>query len=553
MRMPAPTASGEAIVFACELSGFEALVGNALVGGFDGRDRRYLHSYAIGDRRAQLLVSHHEQLHHELHWSTTWGVVAAMAGLLAEAGVDGERLAAVAAAANTACRWVHEVFATTISAGVLGIESSRELLAATPRYAGYLEDGLALGGAERWPWQFRESAMQMLLRSLMQPVELLAVAERGFERVRVRDIAPDGLAPDGRLRAVIGEAGGWWTERFSELLREHPDRGGDRGDSRSRQLPDEPEAMERLKEWEEVVLIPALQDVATERLRRHGIGVLDPSEYLEAVNALTESLLRLGPDDWRVEILAERRPLNAEPLGAEREAIFLHRSRARVELIDQEELARRPTEFLAEAPGIGKHVFALYVLRSVAQQQFVGLEQAGSDGPPLLALVGKVSGDGEGRLVTLVVLRPEITPRQLQDMFTSVPLLALTTLSTTREPHLRERVLELERALVLVDLPLRLQVDAWIESAGRVRFRVISFEGERPLTLIVFRLEELANVWFLAFRGEAGYGELAQLLDRHPERLLPGLELAPDVRAAIVAASQQLLSLWHRFDEMGPE
>jgi len=475
-----------------------------------------------------------------------------MAGLLAGAGVDSDRLAAVAASANSACRWVHEVFATTISAGVMGLASGRELLASTPRYAAYLEDGLVLGGSDSWPWQFRESAMQMLLRSLMQPVELLAVAGAGFEGIRVRDVASELVAPDARLRAVIVDAGGWWDDCFAALLREHPNRGGDHGDALARQIPVDIAAMEELKEWEETVLIPALQEVATDRLAQLGIAVLSPTDYLDTINALTQSLLRLGPDDWQVEILTDRRPMNAEPLGAERETILIYERRARVELIDQSELGRRPTDFLNDAPGIGTHVLALYLLRSVAQQQFSGLEQAGVTGPPLLAIVGPVDRDRDDRLVPLAALTPDITPRQLQDMFTSVPLLTLTTLSTTRESELRDLVLELDRALVIVDLPLRLQVKAWIESAGTVRFRVISLEGDRLVTLIVFRLEDLPDVYFLCFRGEAGYGELAQLLDNHPEHLLPGLELEPAVEGAIFSASERLLAFWHRFDEMGP-
>jgi hypothetical protein len=113
-----------------------------LLGGFDGRDRRELHVYAVDPGPEQMLVSMHEQLHHELHWSTLWGLTAAMAGLLAEEGVDTDRLNDVATVMNASCRQVHEVFATTISSGVIGLEAAGRLLRGNERYLSYLAQGL---------------------------------------------------------------------------------------------------------------------------------------------------------------------------------------------------------------------------------------------------------------------------------------------------------------------------------------------------------------------------------------------------------------------------
>lgn len=89
------------------------------------------------------------------------GVIAAMAGLLADAGVDEQCLRAVAGVAKLACRRVHEIFATTISAGVLGGDVGRRLLGANPAHQAYLDkqmrcvahaylDGMkrTLGGSE---------------------------------------------------------------------------------------------------------------------------------------------------------------------------------------------------------------------------------------------------------------------------------------------------------------------------------------------------------------------------------------------------------------------
>lgn len=51
-------------------------------------------------------------------------------------------------------------------------------------------------------------------------------------------------------------------------------------------------------------------------------------------------------------------------------------------------------------------------------------------------------------------------------MFQSLPVTTVTTLATTLDQEARDAILELERVLILVDLPLRLQVDSWIEETG---------------------------------------------------------------------------------------
>jgi hypothetical protein len=173
-----------------------------MLGSFDGRDSRQLMVFAT-EQPAQLLVSIHEQLHHELQWSTAWGLIAAMAGLLANAGINEQALSALARKANGSCWQVHEVFATAISSGAVGVPTARRLLAGNDLYLGYLEEGLRLGGRpDAAPWQLRESAMQMLLRSLMQPAELAELAERGFARLGPPDLESEGIHPDFRLERV---------------------------------------------------------------------------------------------------------------------------------------------------------------------------------------------------------------------------------------------------------------------------------------------------------------------------------------------------------------
>ena len=541
-----PEDSFEQPVFRCEDRDHTGMLGS-----FDGRDSRQLMVFAT-ERPAQLLVSIHEQLHHELQWSTAWGLIAAMAGLLAEAGVDEQALGPLARKANGACWQVHEVFATTISSGAVGVPQARRLMAGNDLYLGYLDEGLGLGGpAEAASWQFRESAMQMLLRSLMQPAALADLVSRGFTGLRPLDLEPESIQPDVRLEAVASGAGTWWADTFAAVLAEHPGRGGDSGGTWQRDLPDDQAAMDALKSWEETVLIPALQETADARMRAAGFAVLGPDEYLEVTVALRDSFLELAPPEWEVEVLAGPRRLRDEPLGGEREAVVLHPERARLLIRDADDLATKPDEFLHPGED-GPRIISLYLRSDIIRRQFEGADQLLAP-MALLGIAGIPRASAAERAVPIALMRPGVSPHDLTGMFQSLPVTTVTTLATTLNQEARDAVLELELVLILVDLPLRLQVDSWIEGAGRVRFRVIELRGDRHLNLIVFKLDGFPQRCFLSYRSDAGVGELAQLLDRHPERLTADLAISDLELDEIRSVSTWLMNAWHRLDEIpGP-
>lgn len=557
------------IEFTCSRAGFAATGEGGLLGGFDGRDRRELHLYAVAAGPEQMLVSMHEQLHHELQWSTAWGLVAAMAGLLADEGIERERLEPLAAAMNASCRRVHEVFATTVSCGVVGLRETALLFDDNPVYRAHLEDGLSLGGEANRPWQLRESAIQMLLRSLMQPAHLGLAAQRGFASVRLRDVfIDDALTPDSMLERVQGLAPGWWAPTFTALLEEFPQRGGDRGDASGRVLPKDVSELEALKAWEEQILIPRLREAATRELVGLGLPVLDQDGYLETVGALRASFVSMAPSDWQVDLLTEHRSLTQEPLGAERESIRLHHLPAAVVEVSESALVDEASRFLHQAPtsaaGTGSddssadtapdRIIALYLPRSTFARQFLGLSHFDTPGPPALALAGKPVLDEsvplQRRHVPLVFIRPDIDPATLTGMFATLPVTTLTSLTACLDAESQQRVLALEQAFVLVDLPLVLQVTNWIGGGFKVRFRVIGLTGDRSLNLLVFGLDELPSLTFLAYRSDVGFGEVAQLLDRHSESLHTDLAVSQtDVQSMLVLTSW-LFAAWHRIEEV---
>ena len=153
------------------------------------------------------------------------------------------------------------------------------------------------------------------------------------------------------------------------------------------------------------------------------------------------------------------------------------------------------------------------------------------------------------RQVPLALLAPPTTPRQVMVSFTVWPVCLLTALSVTRDPDLRDHVLEVPSALVLVDLPLSMQLKWWVDDDWTVRFAAIELRGSYGLTLLLFLLDGLPNLLFLSYRSTAGFEELAQLLDRFPEQLLTGL--APDEATmdAVIAATAWIFGSWWRLQE----
>ncbi|WP_405180048.1 hypothetical protein OG225_01225 [Nocardia sp. NBC_01377] len=538
--------TGHEFRFACARVGFESSTQHELLGGFDGRDRRSVMLYAMRDRVEQLFVSLHESLHHELQWSTGWGISSAMAGLLAEAGMD--RLGRIAREMHDSCRTVHETFATTVSSGVVGIPAARRMLTGNAPYTRYLDDGIRLGGQSDRPWQFRESAVQMLLRATMQPAALTAIAERGFRRLRVEDVAVPQARPDERLRRILAAAPHWWDGVFTELAEKWPERGGELGDEHARRLPDDPAAIMALKDWEETFLLPELSETATLRLTAAGLPTLDQAGYLHAIEELRVSFLESAPEDWMVELLLPGHGVADEPLGVERESAVLYRERAVADIVPPDTFDDRVPEFRI-ADTDGTRVVALYAITETLRRQFAELAEDLSPDRAVLLLMGNARGASGDRRVPVAFIQPETSPAALRAMFAGPRCVVLTTLRTTRYAAYRAAVLALPLSFILIDLPLKRQIATWVDQQLRVRYRIFHLGVARQVNLVVFGLEELPGSWFLCYRGDAGFGDLVRVLDDYAELVMPDLRVPDEVIGDIGAVTTWLLTAWWRFEE----
>lgn len=156
-------------------------------------------SDALDDPTEQIVVSLHERLHHELQYTTPWGVMTEMLSLVANR--DPSRAGAfrrVAGFGKNASRTVHEVYATTHSVGararhVAWLESNE---AHRPFYD--LGVRLSLGDLEASRFLF-----DALVRCAMSPAGLANVDAGGLDDVSLRTL--DGAAPrpdDGLVRIL---------------------------------------------------------------------------------------------------------------------------------------------------------------------------------------------------------------------------------------------------------------------------------------------------------------------------------------------------------------
>lgn len=94
-----------------------------------------------------------------------------------------------------------------------------------------------------------------------------------------------------------------------------------------------------------------------------------------------------------------------------------------------------------------------------------------------------------------------------------------------------------------------MQVTWWVNDGWIVRFPALDMNSTHELTLLLFQLDGLPNLLFLSYRSTAGFGELARLLDRLPDRIETGL--APDeaTMRSLTTVAGWLFASWWRFQE----
>lgn len=540
----------------CAREGLAAALRFDQLGAYDGADGWFLMIRNLHGLDQLSMTETHEALHHDLQWSSGWGLLSSGAQVLARNGVRPHALRELFREMVESARHTHETFATTFSTTTMGVNAARQLLAGNAEYSAYLERGLALvAAADDVTWQFRSAAISSVLRVCMRPASTLGLLQRGFRDLRSADLVLERDAPDLRL-AAFEQVGGprSWQPVFDQLAAEFPDRGGDASGERHSMPIDSPE-FERLRRFEEEILMPRCHAHACAVLDRAGLPSLGSRQQSVLANAFRTAVAAIDSEfASRIELVADRRPIFEDALEYHRQRLWL-RERLPVELTSVEETRRTAKRFRSVSEG-GQFLCGLWLDRQVARGQF----DLGDDIPDLLTAIAALDDD-EARL-RLGLLPSGITPSECQRMLRDAPLLVLTTHHTlARHADVLAMLQKIEPVYVLMDLPVDRHVKQWIDGGILVRMTTVDVNAILPsdqqprdgLTLLVLAVTRNHPFRFICLGGDVGIRILAdQLRRRYQDQIVADPALLDEHRAAMAAVVGFVLRSWHVLQQGGP-
>jgi hypothetical protein len=539
------------VTFPCARNGLAETLQDGLLGGYDGAGGWVITLPNIRGGDEQLMVEAHEGLHHELQASSGLGLIGAMSLLLAARGTRPLALKELFRKLAHDSRQTHELFATTLSASVCGVRQARILLRDNPVYLGYLERGLALGGEPGTAWRYRETAAAAVLRCCMAPAGVFDLLEMGFGKASRQSLPPRGGLPDERLAAYEGTGGADWRGLLDELATDYPDQLDNERDVDRRQLPEGPEELAALRQFDEDVLLRRCYERACGVLAGAGFPSVTWTEQEQVAHALRDAVGQADPElAQRLNIVTARRPVLDDGLEYDRQKVML-RDRLRAQVLDPAETMMTVTSFVAEALDGTAHACGVWLSRQVVEKQFAI--------PPdtrlpdlVVALLARTRAHDGSTGVRIGLLPPSMTPRECQDLLGDVPLLVVTSHFTLTDEKAARGLRRVEPVFVLMDLPVAWHVDDWIRQGASVRMALVPLEGvgAAELDMVAFTVDRARGFRFVCVGGRAGVSILVERLRRrHGEQITISGELVRADQEAFNLALNHVFGAWHVLDQ----
>ena len=538
-------AAGRA-VFRCARGGLVDVLRSGSQGGYDGAGSWTVRVRALRDPDEQLLVETHEGLHHELQASTSWGLTSAMARLLAGRGVRSYALGEVFDEMVAGCTRTHELFATTLSAAMFGLDRGRELLVDNVEYSSYFAEALALVPVPDSPWQLRETAFAALVRCAMAPRAVADALGRGFGALQRGAVVVESDRPDVRLATFAAGAGpAGWARLLEDLRDGYPDLV--RGGPTRREIPDDPAVIEGLREFEEGVLLRACYEYVAGHLAAAGSPSVGWAEHAAVAERLIAEV-RLVDEELsdRLALVTQRRPIADDGLEYDRQRVEL-RGRLDLEIVVAEDTVRLQEAF-ALPDGSDRYTCGLWLNRDTFSAQF-GLppDETGS-AAHLVCLVAAARDSAGTPVIRVGLLPPTTSPGELQRLLGPVPLVAVTSHTSLIDSAVRELLADDEPIFVVMDLPFAWHVGDWIRQGAKIRMAVSPLAGlPVELWLAVVAIDLAPHLRFLLLGGKAGTAvQIDQVMRRYEQHITVDNRLLGDGTELAVRA---ILSSWRVLEQ----
>lgn len=410
-------------------------------------------SDALDDPTEQIVVSLHERLHHELQYTTPWGVMTEMLSLVANR--DPSRAGAfrrVAGFGKNASRTVHEVYATTHSVGararhVAWLESNE---AHRPFYD--LGVRLSLGDLEASRFLF-----DALVRCSMSPAGLANVVAGGLDDLSLRTLDGAALRPDDGLVRIL-------DLELSALADVKPS---------GRSAP----------------ALASYHDDVAQILRSQGFAVLTSDGSREVVMSIVASVASIDPElADLIELDSEREPTADDVEASQRERIVLRTEP--LPLVLTEQVAA--TDLMLHDEVLGPHVLLLWAARGVFETQFHATDLGTGD--HFVAIVAPLVVGGVVRAIRGLVVDGDGGPDALAEHLGAVPTVVMTTSSTLMDAPASARSEHVPVLYALIDGPILYQLEHSFGSRGRATWDSYDARRGSELCVTVFSLDVLPGI-----------------------------------------------------------
>lgn len=432
-------------------------------GWFDGSSW-WIRTFAAGPRAIEY-ASAHESHHRQLHSSTTFG---GLARILDELALD--HAGAVARDLKGACSRTHEAFACWTPAHALGW-SRAELVSIYDGYGTPFDEMQVLVEGTGHPYLALHAA-HAVARACMQPPVTDVVRAVGLERVALADFRAS-LRPDRRFQALLRRRIAW-DEPIGRLYARLA------GDDAWEEVLGTPRLTaaalrpELTSLWE--VINQEMFDTVAEQLRAWGFPTLGLDGHLEE---LAELSLRANELGARYDMTAPGAPAGARAVLRNIEAEGFTSG-------EPLEASWRPTGALTGmVAGIEDPHFFL-TLRPL-QSLTPNYRCTGPTRPTPAAVLRRSVMTDDGHLLVELMDVTDTFPADPADAPAPVvTCVAMSALTSPLAQRLR-RYVDARVSSVLVDLPLGVHLDIWLDRPGATfRYVILRTEAqERVVPMLI--------------------------------------------------------------------